>query len=78
MKRVSTSATVGAERPSSRYPEPCGSRAGFKRHLTKKHLAFLKQSVMVIRRRENPHQIDLLSPAKNRITDKEYRLAQWE
>lgn len=55
---------------------PCDSRAGFKHHLTKKHLAFLKQSVMDMCRRENLHQVDLLSPAKNRVTDKEYRLAQ--
>ena len=76
MERVSSSAPVGAERASTRYPEPCNSRAGFKRHLTKKHQAFPKQSAMDMCRRENLHQIDLLSPAKNRITDKEYRLAQ--
>ncbi len=57
---------------------PCDSRAGFKHHLTKKHLAFLKQSVMDMCRRENLHQVDLLAPAKSRITDKEYRLAQRE
>ncbi len=55
---------------------PCDSRAGYKHHLTKKHLAFLKQSVMDMCRRENLHQVDLLAPAKKRITDREYRAAQ--
>ncbi len=57
---------------------PCDSRAGYKHHLTKKHLAFLKQSVMDMCRRENLHQADLLAPAKKRITDREYRAAQQE
>lgn len=57
---------------------PCDSRAGYKHHLTKKHLAFLKQSVMDMCRRENLHQVDLLAPAQKRITDREYRAAQQE
>ncbi len=57
---------------------PCDSRAGYKHHLTKKHLVFLKQSVMDMCRRENLHQVDLLAPAKKRITDREYRAAQQE
>lgn len=55
---------------------PCDSRVGFKHHVTKTHLAFLKQAVMDMCRRENLHQVDLLSPAKKRITDREYRAAQ--
>ena len=55
---------------------PCDSRAGFKHHVTKTYLAFLKRSVMDMCRRENLHQVDLLAPAKKRITDREYRAAQ--
>ena len=51
---------------------PCDSRAGYKHHVTKKHLAYLKQSLMDMCRRENLHQIDLLSPARQHITEKEY------
>lgn len=65
------------ERPLD-VQRPCDSRAGYKHHLTKKHLAFLKQSVMDMCRRENLHQVDLLAPAKKRITDREYRAAQQE
>ena len=57
---------------------PCDSRAGFKHHITKTYLAFLKRSVMDMCRRENLHQVDLLAPAKKRITDWEYRAAQHE
>ena len=55
---------------------PCDSRAGFKHHVTKKHLAFLKQSVMDMCRREKLHQVELLAPAPKKITDREYRAAQ--
>lgn len=51
---------------------PCDSRAGYKHHVTKKYLAYLKQSLMDMCRRENLHQIDLLSPARQQITEKEY------
>lgn len=51
---------------------PCDSRAGYKHHVTKKYLAYLKQSLMDMCRRENLHQIDLLSPARQHITEKEY------
>jgi len=57
---------------------PCDSRAGFKHHVTKTYLAFLKRSVMDMCRRENLHQVDLLAPAQKRITDREYRAAQHE
>lgn len=55
---------------------PCDSRAGFKHHVTKTYLAFLKRSVMDMCCRENLHQVDLLAPAQKRITDMEYRAAQ--
>lgn len=55
---------------------PCDSRAGYKHHVTKKHLAFLKQSVMDMCHHEKLHQVDLLAPAPKKITDREYRAAQ--
>ena len=55
---------------------PCDSRAGYKHHLTKDYLKHLQRSVMEMCQRENLHQIDLLTPAKIRITDKEYHAAQ--
>ena len=51
---------------------PCDSRAGYKHHVTKKYLVHLKQSLMDMCRRENLHQIDLLSPAKKQVTEKEF------
>ena len=56
--------------------QQCDSRAVFKHHLTKKHLAFLKQYVMDMCRRKNLHQADLLARAGNKVTDKEYRFTQ--
>lgn len=50
----------------------CDSRAGYKHHVTKKYLAYLKHSLMDMCRRENLHQIDLLSPSRQQITEKEY------
>lgn len=55
---------------------PCDSRAGYKHHVTKKYLAFLKQSVMDMCRHEKLHQVDLLASAPKKITDREYRAAQ--
>ena len=50
----------------------CDSRAGYKHHLTDKYLTYLKKDLMNICRKEKLHQVDLLSPAKKRVTDKEY------
>lgn len=50
----------------------CDSRAGRKHHLTRKYLIYLKQSLMDLCQRENLHQIDLLTPAERKITEKEY------
>lgn len=47
-------------------------RAGCKHHLTKDYLIQLKQSVMDICQRENLHQVDLLTPAEKKISDREY------
>ena len=50
----------------------CDSRAGYKHHLTKDYLKYLQQSLMDICQRENLYQVDLLSPASKKITEKEY------
>lgn len=50
----------------------CDSRAGYKHHVSKDYLIHLKQSLMDICRREHLHQIDLLTPAEKKITDREY------
>lgn len=51
---------------------PCDSRAGYKHHLTKDYLIHLKQSVMDMCRREHLNQVDLLTPAEKKITEREY------
>lgn len=51
---------------------PCDSRAGYKHHLTKDYLSYLKQDAMDLCHREQLHQVDLLSPAKRKVTDREY------
>ena len=51
----------------------CDSKAGYKHHLTNDYLEYLKKQVMNICNSLGLHQVDLLSPAKSRVTDKE----QW-
>ena len=51
---------------------PCDSHAGYKHHLTKDYLIHLKQSVMDMCHREQLHQVDLLTPAEKKITEREY------
>ncbi len=48
------------------------SRAGFKHHLTKDLERDMKKTVMEICGRERLHQVDLLSPAKEKVTEAEY------
>ena len=50
----------------------CDSRAGFKHHVTRKLLAYLKSDLMQMCQREHLHQVDLLKPARKRISEKEY------
>ena len=52
------------------------SLAGYKHHLTFDNLEYLKQETMLMCQRENLYQVDLLSPAKVRITDREYWAAR--
>lgn len=51
---------------------PCDSRAGYKHHLSKEYLTHLKQSVMDMCHREHLNQVDLLTPAEKKITEREY------
>ena len=46
--------------------------AGNKHHCSDHFMEFFKQSTMEMCQRENLYQVDLLSPAKVRITDREY------
>ena len=41
-------------------------------HLTDKYLEYLKIDLMDVCKREKLHQVDLLSPAKKRVTEREY------
>lgn len=48
------------------------SLAGYKHHVSEEYLEYLKQELMKLCQRENLYQVDLLSPAKVRITEREY------
>ena len=50
----------------------CDHKAGYKHHVTKQFLAYLKSDLMEICKREHLHQVDLLRPAKDRVSDREY------
>ena len=50
----------------------CESKAGCKHHLSTAYLAHLKQEVMDMCQKEGLHQVDLLTPAERKITEKEY------
>ena len=59
--------------PQEPYMEfDCESKAGYKHHLSTTYLTHLKQDVMDICQKEGLHQVDLLSPAERKITEKEY------
>ena len=59
--------------PQEPYMEfDCESKAGYKHHLSTGYLAHLKQDVMDMCQKEGLHQVDLLSPAERKITEKEY------
>ena len=50
----------------------CDAKAGYKHHVTKELLSYLKQETMTLCQENSLYQVDLLSPAKVRITDREY------
>ena len=58
--------------PQEFMERPCDSRAGFKHHQTRDYLTHMQRSLMAICQRENLHQVDLLSPAKAKVTEREY------
>ena len=59
--------------PQEPYMEfDCESKAGYNHHLSTAYLAHLKQDVMDMCQKEGLHQVDLLSPAERKITEKEY------
>ena len=59
--------------PQEPYMEfDCDSKAGYKHHLSTAYLAHLKQDVMDMCQKEGLHQVNLLSPAERKITEKEY------
>ena len=59
--------------PQEPYMEfDCESKAGYKHHLSTPYLAHLKQDVMDMCQKEGLHQVDLLSPAERKISEKEY------
>ena len=59
--------------PQEPYMEfDCESKAGYKHHLSTAYLTHLKQDVMNMCQKEGLHQVDLLSPAERKITEKEY------
>ena len=59
--------------PQEPYMEfDCESKAGYKHHLSTAYLAHLKQDLMDMCQKEGLHQVDLLSPAERKITEKEY------
>lgn len=51
---------------------PCDSRAGFKHHQTRELLTAMQRGLMEITEREHLHQVDLISPAPMKISDREY------
>lgn len=51
---------------------PRDAMAGYKHYVSNSYMEYLKQETMHLCQREQFYQVDLLSPAKIRITDREY------
>ncbi len=54
----------------------CDTKAGYKHHVSKNYFKNLLQDVMELCQREGLHQVDLLAPAEQKVSDREYRAAQ--
>lgn len=54
----------------------CDTKAGYKHNVTAPYFKAVLKEVMELCNREGLYQIDLLSPAKEKITDREYRAVQ--
>lgn len=50
----------------------CDSQAGYKHHQTRNYLTTMQSGLMEITKRENLHQVNLLSPAPVKVTEREY------
>lgn len=50
----------------------CDAKAGNKHHVTNGYLSYLKQAVIEMCQEQDLYQVDLLSPARVKITDREY------
>ena len=78
---IHTHIIINSLRKSDVDPQPFTERpidckAGYKHHLTKDYLKHLQKSLMNICQREGLHQVDLLSPAPDRISPQEYYAKQ--
>ena len=60
--------------PQTYTERPIDCKAGYKHHLNKDYLKHLQKSLMDICQREGLHQVDLLSPAADKITQQEYHV----
>ena len=54
----------------------CDTKAGYKHHVSRNFFKNLLQDVMNLCQREGLHQVDLLAPAEQKISNREYRAAQ--
>ena len=54
----------------------CDNKAGYKHHLSRDYLKYLKKSLMDMCQREHLCQVDLLSPPSKKVTEKEYWTAR--
>ena len=61
----------------SRFAErTCDTKAGYKHHVSRNFFKNLLKDVMNLCHREGLHQVDLLAPAKQKVSDREYHAAQ--
>ena len=58
--------------PQEFMERQCDSRAGYKHHQTRNYLTAMQSGLMEITKREHLHQVDLLSPAPVKVTEREY------
>ena len=54
----------------------CDTKAGFKHHVSRYYFKNLLRDVMDLCQREGLHQVDLLTSAEQKVSDREYRAAQ--
>ena len=54
----------------------CDTKAGYKHHVSRNFFKNLLQDVMNLCHREGLHQVDILAPADQKVSDREYRAAQ--